>query len=90
MAVGAYEAETNIIIHSVGGEIIAEVRPDRLKITAIDNGPGISDIEQAMEPGFSTAPIDSRVGLWRGHGADDQGLRGRDEVRVASRGWNPP
>lgn len=56
VAVGAYEAETNIIIHSVGGEIIAEVRPDRLKVTAIDNGPGIADIEQAIEPGFSTAP----------------------------------
>jgi CBS domain-containing protein/anti-sigma regulatory factor (Ser/Thr protein kinase) len=56
VAVGVYETETNIIIHTVGGEIIAEVRPDRLRITAVDNGPGISDIEQAMEPGFSTAP----------------------------------
>ncbi len=56
VAVGAYEAETNIIIHSVGGEIIAEVRPNRLKITAIDNGPGIPDVEKAMQPGFSTAP----------------------------------
>lgn len=56
VAVGAYEAETNLIIHSVGGEIIAEVRPDRLKVSAIDNGPGIPDVEKAMQPGFSTAP----------------------------------
>ncbi len=56
VAVAAYEAETNIIIHSVGGEIIAEVRPHRLRLTAIDLGPGIEDIESALQPGFSTAP----------------------------------
>jgi len=56
VAVATYEAETNLIIHSVGGEIIAEVRPDRLRITAVDSGPGIMDIESALRPGFSTAP----------------------------------
>ena len=39
-----------------GGEIVIEVRSDRIKIEALDKGPGIPDIEQAMEPGFSTAP----------------------------------
>jgi CBS domain-containing protein/anti-sigma regulatory factor (Ser/Thr protein kinase) len=56
VAVAAYEAETNIIIHSYGGEMIAEIRPERMRLTAIDKGPGIADIEQAMQPGFSTAP----------------------------------
>lgn len=56
VAVAAYEAETNVIIHTFGGEMLAEIRPDRLKITVIDKGPGIPDIEKAMEPGFSTAP----------------------------------
>lgn len=56
VAVAAYEAEMNVIIHSVGGEIIAEVRPERMRITVIDNGPGIPDIEKALQPGFSTAP----------------------------------
>lgn len=56
VAVAAYEAETNIIIHTVGGELIAEVRPDRMKITAFDRGPGIADVEEALRPGFSTAP----------------------------------
>jgi len=56
VAVAAYEAETNIMIHSVGGELIAEVRPDRMRITAVDSGPGIADVEEALRPGFSTAP----------------------------------
>ncbi len=56
VAVAAYEAETNLIIHSVGGEMIAEVRPDRVRITAIDSGPGIPDVEAALTAGFSTAP----------------------------------
>lgn len=56
VAVATYEAETNILIHSYGGEIIAELRPERMRIIAIDNGPGIPDIEQAMQAGFSTAP----------------------------------
>lgn len=56
VAVAAYEAEMNVTIHSYGGEMIAEVRPERMKITVIDNGPGIPDVEKAMQPGFSTAP----------------------------------
>jgi len=56
VAVATYEAEINIVIYAEGGEIVAEVRPDRVKIEALDKGPGIPDIEQAMQPGFSTAP----------------------------------
>jgi CBS domain-containing protein/anti-sigma regulatory factor (Ser/Thr protein kinase) len=56
VAVATYEAETNVIIHSYGGEIIAEIRPESMRITATDTGPGIEDVTQAMQPGFSTAP----------------------------------
>jgi CBS domain-containing protein/anti-sigma regulatory factor (Ser/Thr protein kinase) len=56
VAVATYEAEMNIVIFTDGGEIIAEVRPDCIRIEALDKGPGISDIEQAMQPGYSTAP----------------------------------
>ena len=56
VAVATYEAEINIVVYTDGGEIVAEVRPDRIKIEAIDKGPGIPDIELAMQPGFSTAP----------------------------------
>lgn len=55
-AVATIEAEMNIMVFTNGGEIVVEVRPDRIKIEAVDKGPGIPDIEQAMQPGFSTAP----------------------------------
>lgn len=54
-AIATYEAETNIIIHSIGGKILAHIFEDKIIIYAIDWGPGIEDIEQAMQPGFSTA-----------------------------------
>lgn len=55
VAVAAYEAEMNLIIHSHGGEIIAEICPERIEVTAVDGGPGIPDVEKALEPGYSTA-----------------------------------
>jgi len=55
-AIAAYEAEMNIILHANGGgEIVAEVQPGQIAIRAVDTAPGIPDIEQAMQPGFSTA-----------------------------------
>jgi CBS domain-containing protein/anti-sigma regulatory factor (Ser/Thr protein kinase) len=56
VAVATYEAEINIVVYTDGGEIVVEVRPDRIKIETLDKGPGIPNIEQAMQPGFSTAP----------------------------------
>jgi anti-sigma regulatory factor (Ser/Thr protein kinase) len=57
VAVAVYEAEMNLVIHTdVGGEIIVEIRKHRLKISAIDHGPGIGNISQVLEPGYSTAP----------------------------------
>jgi CBS domain-containing protein/anti-sigma regulatory factor (Ser/Thr protein kinase) len=56
VSVATYEAEMNIVIFSEGGEIVAEVRPDRIRVEALDKGVGIPDVEQAMQPGFSTAP----------------------------------
>lgn len=56
VAVAAYEAEMNLVIHSHGGEIIAEICPERIEVTAVDGGPGIPDVEKALEPGYSTAP----------------------------------
>jgi anti-sigma regulatory factor (Ser/Thr protein kinase) len=57
VAVAAYEAETNLIIHTdAGGDLIAEIQPDQIRIVALDRGPGIPDIERALQPGYSTAP----------------------------------
>jgi CBS domain-containing protein/anti-sigma regulatory factor (Ser/Thr protein kinase) len=56
LAIATYEAEMNLVIYAGGGEIIAEVTPDRIRVEVIDSGPGIPDVEKAMEPGYSTAP----------------------------------
>lgn len=54
-AIATYEAETNIIIHSIGGKITASIDGRRILIEAKDWGPGIENVDQAMQPGFSTA-----------------------------------
>lgn len=57
VAVVSYEAETNLVIHTTsGGELLAEIQPEKIRIIAVDRGPGIADVEKAMQPGFSTAP----------------------------------
>ena len=57
VAISAYEAEMNLIIHADdGGELSAELQPEVIRVTTIDRGPGIPNVDQAMSPGFSTAP----------------------------------
>jgi anti-sigma regulatory factor (Ser/Thr protein kinase) len=55
VAISTYEAEINIVIHSLGGIINLEIDGSSIKITAKDRGPGIEDIELAMQVGYSTA-----------------------------------
>lgn len=54
-AIVIYEAETNIIIHSLGGEISVKILPEQVEIEAVDLGPGIEDINMALQEGWSTA-----------------------------------
>jgi anti-sigma regulatory factor (Ser/Thr protein kinase) len=55
IAVICYEAEMNVILHSLGGYMDVEMLPDRVRIRVVDEGPGIPDIEKAMQPGYTTA-----------------------------------
>lgn len=54
-AICAYEAEMNIVIHSQGGTLTAKFLPEKVELLAEDKGPGISDISQAMQEGYTTA-----------------------------------
>jgi CBS domain-containing protein/anti-sigma regulatory factor (Ser/Thr protein kinase) len=56
IAIASYEAEMNLIIYSEGGRITVRVYPNRIVMEVRDTGPGIEDVEKAMEPGYSTAP----------------------------------
>jgi len=84
-AIAAYEAEMNIVLHTdKGGQILAEVQPGRILIRAVDTGPGIPDIEQAMQPGFSTATERIReLGFGAGMGLTNV-QRCADEMRLES------
>ena len=55
VVVALYEAEVNIVAHAYRGDINVEIDPDFILIVLKDEGPGIPDIEQAMQRGYSTA-----------------------------------
>jgi len=86
VAVAAYEAETNLIIHTdTGGDLIAEIQPDRIRVVALDTGPGIADVQQALQPGYSTAPDWIReLGFGAGMGLTNIKACA-DEMRLESR-----
>ncbi|MBD3306734.1 CBS domain-containing protein [candidate division KSB3 bacterium] len=57
-AIAIYEAEMNLIIHTArGGNITVEITPKKITMTVVDDGPGIPDIEKAMQEGYSTTSM---------------------------------
>jgi len=56
VAIATYEAEMNVVIYTDGGEIRVRVEPHKILVRVEDSGPGIPDIEKALQPGYSTAP----------------------------------
>ncbi len=55
VAVASYEAEINVAAHSQGGKMQSHIYDDMVYLRFCDTGPGISNIERAIVPGFSTA-----------------------------------
>jgi CBS domain-containing protein/anti-sigma regulatory factor (Ser/Thr protein kinase) len=74
-SIAACEAEMNLVIHTTNGGILrAEVEPHLIFMEALDDGPGIADIEQAKQPGFSTASEEVRaLGFGAGFGLTNIG-----------------
>ena len=69
VSVIAYEAEMNALIHGGGGVLRMTVNDDHLLIEASDSGPGIPDVQMAMQEGFSTATDEIReLGFGAGMG----------------------
>ncbi len=64
-----YEGEINMVIHADGGQAEVEVGVDNIVIRMVDQGPGIPDIEKAMQEGWSTANEEARdLGFGAGMG----------------------
>jgi anti-sigma regulatory factor (Ser/Thr protein kinase) len=69
VSIAMYEGEINMVIHAGGGVAEVRVNEDSIEIILEDQGPGIKDIEQAMQEGFSTAPDEIRsLGFGAGMG----------------------
>ena len=69
VSIAMYEGEINMVIHAKGGEADVIVSDESIEIILKDTGPGIANIEQAMQEGFSTAPDNIRsLGFGAGMG----------------------
>ncbi|NVN95246.1 MAG: ATP-binding protein [Bacteroidetes bacterium] len=69
IVVALYEAEVNVVAHSYGGTIFADIDTKEIILRLKDTGPGIPDIKQAMKEGYSTAsPQVREMGFGAGMG----------------------
>ncbi|WP_372751301.1 ATP-binding protein [Labilibaculum sp.] len=67
--VSLYEAEVNVVAHAFEGNMNVEISTDKIVVQIVDKGPGIPDIDQAMQKGFSTAtPKVREMGFGAGMG----------------------
>ena len=77
-----YEGEINMVIHADGGQVEVDVGMDTITIRLTDHGPGIPDVDQAMEEGFSTAGEIARdLGFGAGMGLPNM-KRYSDEMKI--------
>ena len=84
VAVASYEAELNLIIHSRGGTLTIQMSPSEIMLVSKDIGPGISDIQKALQEGFSTASEEARnMGFGAGMGLPNM-KRNADEFQIKS------
>ncbi len=85
VSIAMYEGEINMVIHAGGGEADVLVFEDHIEIILDDHGPGIPNIEQAMQEGFSTAPDSVRsLGFGAGMGLPNM-KRYSDSIEIDSR-----
>ena len=84
VSIAMYEGEINMVIHAGGGEAEVLVYEDRIEMILTDRGPGIANIHQAMQEGFSTAPDNVRtLGFGAGMGLPNM-KRYTDDMRIES------
>ena len=84
VSVCTYEAEINLVIHSMGGGIDFEITDEEIVVHVWDQGPGIPDIEKAMTEGYSTASNEVRnMGFGAGMGLPNM-KRNADRFEIVS------
>ncbi len=84
VSIALYEGEINMVIHADGGDADVIVYEDKIEIILADKGPGIPDIELAMQEGYSTATENVRsLGFGAGMGLPNM-KRYTDEMKIES------
>ncbi len=82
VAIAMYEGEINMVIHAKGGVIDVTISADEILMVLDDKGPGIPDIELAMQDGYSTAPDNVRaLGFGAGMGLSNM-KKYSDEMEI--------
>ena len=84
ISIAMYEGEINMVIHADGGDADVLVYEDRIVMILTDRGPGIADVEKAMQEGYSTAPDNVRsLGFGAGMGLPNM-KRYTDDMKIES------
>ena len=84
VSIAMYEGEINMVIHAGGGVAEVSVTEEYIEIILDDNGPGIPDIEKAMQAGYSTAPDSIRsLGFGAGMGLPNM-KKNSDSMEITS------
>ncbi len=85
MAISLYEGEINMVIHASGGEIDVDISDEKIVAVLTDHGPGIENIELAMQEGWSTASEQVRgLGFGAGMGLPNM-KKYSDEMTIDSK-----
>lgn len=84
VAICGYESEMNVVMHGGDGTLSLEVDTDKLILEITDDGPGIEDIDLAMQAGYSTANDDHReMGFGAGMGLPNM-KKNSDQIHIES------
>lgn len=84
VSIAMYEAEINMVIHANGGDVDIEITPEKIMIVLQDHGPGIDDLELAMQVGYSTASRQAReMGFGAGMGLPNI-KKNSDHLKITS------
>ncbi|MGA9117580.1 MAG: ATP-binding protein [Bacteroidota bacterium] len=84
VAIASYEAEMNVVMYARRATLTFDVTPERIRILVEDEGPGIPDVDRAMQEGYSTATPEMReMGFGAGMGLPNI-RKNSDELAVES------
>ena len=83
-SIAAYEAEMNVVMYAQRAVLTLNITPEKLHLQLEDEGPGIQDVEKAMQEGYSTATDEMReMGFGAGMGLPNI-KRNADKFEISS------